>query len=394
MSVAYWQDKGRSGPEIEVDLVVIGAGITGTSIAYWLQGSGLSVAVLDRGTVGAGATGRNAGFVTCGSVEHHHRMVAKHGKAVAKQLWQIGRDNIDLIESALVNDGLQCDFRRGGAFSLAGTEHELEELARSAALLADDGVPVEMLSAAEAEARLGCVGFPGGAFYPEDGEVHPVKLAEGILARSGAAFYPHHEVFELEQCGDDTVRIHTSQGRFRAQAVVLATNGYSHLLDPWFAERIYPTRGQILVTEPAPRHFMSAPCYCNFVLDYFRQLPDRRVLIGGFRQLDREREIGVSDEPNPIIHEALEGFLQRHFPDLHGVRVAYRWAGTMGFSVDGLPMLGALPGRPQIYFAGGFTAHGIGMGFKVGQMMARLITEGADPGPLSARRLSGKTPST
>lgn len=387
MSVSYWQDAGLDLPESEVDIAIIGAGIAGTSTAFWLRDSGMSLAVVDRGDVGAGATGRNAGFVTCGSVEHHHRMVVKHGREAALALWRIGQDNIDLIESALVADGLECDFARRGAYSLAGTEHEMEELARSAELLNADGVPVEMIGAEEASTRLGCTGFPGGAFYPQDGEVHPVKLARGILERSGATLYPHHEVFRIESLSDGSVRVHTAQRRLRASAVVLATNGYSHLLDPWFTERIYPTRGQILVTAPAPRHFMSAPCYCNFVLDYFRQLPDRRVLIGGFRQLDKEREVGVADEPNPVIHEALEAFLARHFPDLAAAPVEYRWAGTMGFSVDGLPLIGALPGRPQIYFVGGFTAHGIGMGFKAGQMMARLITEGEDPGPLSARRL-------
>ncbi|MFN3201065.1 MAG: NAD(P)/FAD-dependent oxidoreductase [Bradymonadia bacterium] len=389
MSVSYWQDTTHGTPEREIDILVIGAGIAGTSTAFWLRSSGLDVAVVDRGDVGAGATGRNAGFVTCGSVEHHHRMVVKHGREEAMALWQIGQENIDLIESVLVADGLDCDFARKGAYSLAGTDHEMQELEQSAALLRSDGVEVHMVSEAQAAEQLGCVGFPGGAFYPDDGEVHPVKLARGILERSGADFYPHHEVFDLQVLADGSVRVHTPRGRFRAQAVVLATNGYSHLLDPWFADRIYPTRGQILVTAPAPRHFMSAPCYCNFVLDYFRQLPDRRVLIGGFRQLDKEAEVGVADEPNPIIHEALEGFLGRHFPDLAGVPVEYRWAGTMGFSVDGLPMIGALPGRPQIYFVGGFTAHGIGMGFKAGQMMAALIAEGQDPGPLSARRLAG-----
>jgi glycine/D-amino acid oxidase-like deaminating enzyme len=112
------------------------------------------------------------------------------------------------------------------------------------------------------------------------------------------------------------------------------------------------------------------------------------MLIGGFRQLAKETEVGTADEPNPMIHEALLRFLEEHFEALAGVRIAYRWAGVMGFSADGLPMIGSLPGRPNVYFVGGFTAHGIGMAFKVGQMTARLILEGASPGVLSARRFT------
>ena len=143
-------------------------------------------------------------------------------------------------------------------------------------------------------------------------------------------------------------------------------------------------RGQIIVTEPV--HQFLQPSYCNFVLDYFRQLNDGRVLIGGFRNADEEREIGYSDEINLTIHEKLEAFLNEHFPILRGKRIDYRWTGVMGFSVDGYPMIGALNEDPRVFYNVGFTGHGLGFTFATGESTARLMLEGKDPGVFSGRR--------
>ena len=385
MSVSVWQDRSPENEIIEVDAVIVGAGISGASVAWWMREAGLRVAVLDKGDICAGASGRNAGFITCGSVDHFSRQAGLLGEETALALWRMSQDNIDLIEEHLVGDGLECDFKRRGTYSLAGSDIEMVELSKTADVLTGLGVRVSVVDGADISREMSAEGFAGGVLYEDDGEVHPVKLVRGMLERSGAAVYPHHEVRDMRQ-RDDGLDVLTQKATFRTTMVVLATNGYSHQLHPWFAERIYPTRGQILVTEPvAP--FLSAPCYANFVLDYFRQLPTGQVLIGGFRQLEKEKEVGTSDTPSPVIQAALEAFLDRHFPVLRGVGIDYRWSGTMGFSVDGLPMIGSLPGHPNIYFLGGYTAHGIGWGFKAGQLTARLILEGEMPPIINARRL-------
>ncbi|MCA9527221.1 MAG: FAD-binding oxidoreductase [Myxococcales bacterium] len=385
MTVSIWQDQSTETRPLSVDVAIIGAGIAGASTAWWLRESGLSVAVIDRGDVASGASGRNAGFVTCGSVEHFSRQAGAHGEQKAIDLWRMSQDNLALIEQHLIADGLECDFRRAGTWSLAGSEHELEELRKTAEHLQKLGVAVSVAGAEEVHGRLHAEGFFGGVLYHDDGEVHPAKLVRGILARSGAQVLTHHEVRGLEQ-RKDGMRVHTRLRTIDAGIVVLATNGYSADLHPWFADKIYPTRGQIIVTEPvAP--FLPEPCYANFVLDYFRQLPDGRVLIGGFRQLAKETEVGTADVVQPAINAALEAFLRRHFPALAEARIDYRWSGTMGFSIDGLPLIGALPGRTDLYCVAGFTGHGIGWGFKAGQLLARLLMEGEAPPHVSTRRL-------
>lgn len=385
MSVAYWQDSSRqtTAPVVELDVLIIGAGISGASTAYWLREAGLRVGIVDRGDACAGASGRNAGFVTCGSVEHYSRQVRTHGEETALGLWSLCQDNLALIE-ALQADGLACDFRRNGTYSLAGSKHELDELAATAEQLEGVGVKVSVHGAEHVHQTLQARHFAGGVLYHDDGEVHPVKLVKGLLARSGAELFAHHEIFDLDLSGDGVVA--RSQHRvFKAPVVVFATNGYSADLHPWFAEKIYPTRGQIMVTQPVPR-FLHAPCYANFVLDYFRQLPDGRMLIGGFRQLAKDQETGTADVVHPEIQGALVSFLRRHFPPLAELRIDYQWSGTMGFSSDSLPMIGALPGRSNAFILGGYTGHGIGWGVKAGQLLAELMLEGKQPPYVSARR--------
>ena len=169
-------------------------------------------------------------------------------------------------------------------------------------------------------------------------------------------------------------------------SIVLATNAYSNQLFSYFENKIAPTRGQIIVTEPVPQ-FLE-PCYCSFVLDYFRQLSDGRVLIGGFRNTDVEKEVGFSDEINPIIDKKLEVFLHDHFPILRNKNIDYRWSGVMGFAADGYPMVGSLPEDPRIFFTVGFTAHGLGYTFKMGQVLADLMLDGKDPGIFGGRRFN------
>ncbi|MCO4760262.1 MAG: FAD-binding oxidoreductase [Myxococcales bacterium] len=390
MSISVWLDETHTahkpaGADVEVDVLIIGAGISGTSLAWWLKDSGLSIAIVDKGDIAAGASGRNAGFITCGSVEHYTRQVGRLGEDLAHTLWQHSQENLAMIRDYIVADGgVDCDFRQQGTYSLAGSEHEMRELEESAEMMQQRGIAVSLVDQAHIADKLGARGFFGGALFHDDGECHPVKLVRGIAQLSGASVYSHHEVHRLEPTGD-VVRVHTQRAVFRASFVVMATNGLSAQLHPWFADKIYPTRGQILVTEPvAP--MMAAPCYCNHVLDYFRQLPDGRVLIGGFRQLAKEAEVGVADTPNPEIHAALEAFLRRHFASLEKARVDYRWAGIMGFSADGQPMVGSLPQHPQVYFMGGFTGHGIGQAFRVAKVLADVMLHGESAGPYSARR--------
>lgn len=388
MSVSYWLDKSASTKEY--DVVIIGGGIAGHSLAYWFQKlmPDFKVALLEKGELGSGATGRNAGFVTCGSVEHFNRLVETHGKDLALEMWQFSEENLKLLKEEIIDDPSALFFEEKGSFSLASSDNEFKELKKSATLMESLGIEVEVLEEAAIQKRLKAHGFVGGIKYLRDASIHPIKLLDKIhqlTSQKGVDFHTLTEVFALERKGDKRL-IKTNKGSFQCDAVVLATNGYSSLLHPFFQGKIEPTRGQILAVEPVEK-FMEGPCYANFVLDYFRQLPTGELLIGGFRQLQKEKEQGFSDETNPLIQKALEDFIKEHLPLLKDKKITHRWSGIMGFSQDGQPFIGSLPDDPQTYFLGGFTAHGLGLAFHGAKTLVRAMLGESIPHWLSARRI-------
>lgn len=387
MSISYWLDE-SSAKVKTCDVAVIGAGIAGLSAAYWLKKEDpqLNIVIVDKKGLGGGATGRNAGFITCGSVEHFSRLCERWGKDVALEMWRFSEVNLELLKNEIIQNDSGLEFDHNGTFSLASTDEEFAELKETAHLMSNMDIAVDVLDAESIDRRLGVAEFVGGIKYLKDASINPIKLIKKMRALTGVEILENDEVHSIETLSSGTVVLQTQKHKIEAAMVVMATNGYSADIAKYFADKIYPTRGQIMVTEPVPK-FMEGPCYANFVLDYFRQLEDGRVLIGGFRQLEKATEVGYSDHTTDVIQNALYEFLQKHIPVLKGKKVTHRWAGVMGFSFDGQPLVGALPDQPQVFFHGGFTGHGLGLAFHTGKVLVDLIYGREIPKFVSAKRI-------
>jgi len=394
MSISYWLDK-KEKPTHQYDITIIGGGVAGLSTAYWLlkEDPSLNICLIEKNRLGFGATGRNAGFITCGSVEHFNRLVGKHGPSEAQNIWRFSETNLELLKQEIFSGHEdQIYFEQAGTYSLATTHQEFSELQESAAIMQKMDIKVEVVDQLEIQKQLNAIGFVGGINYQRDGSVHPLLMLglikEKILKlKPDFEFFTGHEVYAINDQAENKL-IKTDNGNFLTPILVMATNAYSDLIHPWFKNKIFPTKGQILMTEPLNKRIMQAPCYCNFVLDYFRQLPSREILIGGFRQLQKNSEIGHSDNVTGPIQEALADFLDKHIPLARGKEITHRWSGIMGFSTDGQPMVGSLPTDPQTFFLGGFTAHGLGLAFHCAKALVDSMYDRPIPAWLSAKRFS------
>jgi len=173
---------------------------------------------------------------------------------------------------------------------------------------------------------------------------------------------------------------------------MLATNAYSALLHPFFKGKIFPNRGQMQITEPAPLLF-SVAGYSHFGYYYFRQIPEPgntgmgRWLIGGARHLNFEAEAGFTDESaTEKVQADISAYTAKHFPEFKDVPISHRWAGTMAMTNDGLPLVGELPDLPKVFYCVGMNGHGMGFGMLVAKKAFDLMTKGVHPGMFDGAR--------
>lgn len=369
---------------LETDLCIVGGGVIGSSIAWFARQAGIDALLLDARQPALGATGRNAGMALCGIAESYASAVQQYGRQTARELWQLTIDNREMMLGLAAELGVP--FERCGSWLLADCAEEADALAESARLLQADGFDNHFTSR-DPFGR----GFQAGLHRPADGVIQPAHFNRALIEAAGVPVISGAAVTEIVTEGTG-LRVSSSRGTVRARRVLLATNGYSALLHPFFRGKVHPQRGQIQVSEPAPLVFPVAG-YSHFGYYYFRQVPEAnlpgmgRWLIGGARHLNFAAEAGHTDENvTAKVQADIAAYTAQYFPELANVPISHRWAGTMGFTDDGLPLVGELPDLPGVFYCVGFNGHGMGLGIKVAERAFGLMAEGVHPGIFDGAR--------
>jgi gamma-glutamylputrescine oxidase len=375
--------EGTPGPlPRQTDVLVVGGGYVGGATAYWLARRGAEPLLLERRGISTGATGRNAGFIAPGLGIAFAETARRYGLAGAVERIEFTRRGRDLALALIDELAIDCELERSGGLTVAASDAEWDELRESGVALRQAGLPGELLSHDEIAAHLDLplpATFKGAVFNPETLLVNPVRLNNGIVRaaqQQGARIHPCTEVFALTGAEDGRIAVHTSHGEVLAGRVVLATNAWSPLLAGFLKDRITPVRGQMLATAPAPPAFRRAMS-TNHGYEYWSQRVDGTIVLGGARWSVADRDEGYyAEEVNPVIQDALYAFLTTTFPGLAGIAVARRWSGIMGFSRDGFPFIGPMPGRKRLIVAAGFTGHGGPYFALAGKCAAELALDG------------------
>ncbi|HET8568109.1 MAG TPA: FAD-dependent oxidoreductase [Candidatus Limnocylindria bacterium] len=340
------------------DVAIAGAGIAGASLALALARDGAKVVVVDARHAGGGASGRNAGFVLAGVAENYVAACRKYGAERAARLWRFTLTNRTLLRALIERERIACEVRWNGSLQAAGTDEEWDEIRESVRLLAPLG------------ARATLVEPERAALFADDGELHPVRLVQGIARAAERRGVRIREGTRATAASRGALV--TERGTVRAGAVVVCAGAWSEHLVP--RSRVVPIRGQMLATAPAGRTVFERPVYANRGFDYWRQTADGRVAVGGWRYLAFDEETGEDERTTDTVQRALDGFLQARGID---APVTHRWAGIMDFSHDGLPYLGRR--ADGVYVAGGFTGHGNGFAYAGAELVASLIRAGRHP---------------
>jgi len=369
MSISFWQQSHRR-QTLTYDVVIVGGGIVGCSTAYWLhrRRPSLRVALVEAHTLGGGASGRNAGFILQGAGPDYGADVERYGERTARRLWHFTRANRDLMASELT--GTVFGWASDGSLTVAGDAEEDERLRASVAHLRAAGAPVVYLDPEEANERIDGEGFYGGLYVTTGAVVDPLRLVRHLARRSEAALHTHLPVQELHWGERDGVLLDTPDLRLWGRRVVLAVGPSLPTLVPSLSSYVRPVRAQMLATAPAQTTAIEHPVYSHQGGFYIRQLDEGEVLVGGGRHQHRDAEETAVDSTTPAVQATIERYLHTHFPWSRELPVQRRWSGTMGFSPDGRPVIGAVPEHPDSLFATGFTGHGMGYGFRMGRLLA------------------------
>lgn len=396
-STSFWQAEclerapGLLGEPLQgeqhADVAIVGAGITGTSLALWLAREGVRVAVVEARRVAAGASGRNGGFLLAGTAETYSEAIARYGHDRARRTWAYSVANHALAEQLVAEmeaDGWPSGHRQTGSLRIACSHRELDEITASIPLLRADGWRAEVVGNGDLPECLRAT-YLGGAYYPLDGEIQPAQFVTGIahLARNaGATFYEESSVESL-RAGADGFIVQSGAGVLHARSLVLANNAWlpdvaAQLGVEWLASAITPTRGQVLTTAPVAERLFTCPCYADDGYQYWRQLEDGRLVVGGWRNHSFDTEYTADETPGDEVQRHLDSFVREtlRLPD---VVIERRWAGIMAFSRDGLPLIGQMPGIEHAYIAGGYTGHGNAYALRASRVLADTILGRAHP---------------
>ncbi len=346
------------------DVVIIGGGISGCSIAYNLAKKGVkNVVVLEKNFLASGATGR------CG--------------AGIRQQWgtemncRLSMESIKFFETA--NEELEYDgdieFKQGGYLLVSSTEKEDEQFKKNVELQKSLGIQVDYLTpkkATEIVPYLNTDIIKSATFCPKDGHLNPFLTTDAYAKaakRLGVEIYTFTEVLGIKTENGKIKGVITNKGEISTNIVVNAAGGYSKLIADMVNVDIpvYSERHQILVTEPVEP--MQDPMVMSFSLNiYCQQTPHGSFIMGrGDDNEPRDLRITSSwqflDEMAKTVVELL--------PPIGELRVIRQWAGLYNMTPDKHPIYGPVKNLEGFYLAIGFSGHG----FMLGPMTGLLIAE-------------------
>jgi glycine/D-amino acid oxidase-like deaminating enzyme len=323
-----------------------------------------------------------------GMAENYAVAIEQYGRERARAAWRLSEDNLrDLLALGI---GELRSFQRVPSVLLALEDKEHDQLRESMELLREDGFDALWVSDG-ADAAWSSVVALGGLVNPHDGAVNPVELMAWLAAKLNDPVREGVEAAEIVP-SERGVTVRTNAGDVHAQRVLVCTNAYAGEMLPSLRSVILPKRGQMLAlrlkgVDDAPWRRLDASYYINFGHEYIRQTFDGTVVVGGFRWKRAESEVGYEDHPSPELQAALEGLAGEIFCDedespSDAFDVVARWSGVMGFSPDGMPVVGAVP-EPwnesgKVWFCGGFTGHGMSLGHRTATLAVRAMVEGGE----------------
>ncbi|WP_228129180.1 FAD-binding oxidoreductase [Pusillimonas sp. T7-7] len=361
-----------------IDVAVIGGGYAGTCCALTLANAGARPVVFEAGALGQGASTRSGGQVSGGvnvqkkalasgvedEQQREARLVARLRDAAASMTY---------IEHLIDDYKINCGWHKTGRMTAMWIPAHYEAWkSRLAPLNEHTQAGARMLPPEALAGEIGSSIYHGAALIERGGHLHPALLYAGMLEAArgaGARFLSHAGVKSIERSSGGYL-LKTSKGDFRAEKVVIATNGYTSSLTPDLKRQVLPIASHMIATEElAPDLARSilptnrAVSESRRVVNHYRLSPDgKRLIFGGRARFTPASE----DKTARLLYRAM----LKRFPQLEGVRITHSWGGKVAMTFDSMPHIGGADG---LYYALGCNGSGVAMMSYLGHSVARKI---------------------
>ncbi|HET9003341.1 MAG TPA: FAD-binding oxidoreductase [Gemmatimonadaceae bacterium] len=342
------------GP-VDADVCVVGLGGSGLSCIGELHRFGARVVGIDAATVGGGAAGRNGGFLLAGIAAFHHEASDSHGRERAVRAWRLTLEELERIAAETPEA-----VRRTGTLRIAIDEEELADCQAQLAVMREDRLPVEWYEGWEGR----------GLLFPRDGSFQPLLRCRQLATRAidgGARLFEHTRALAIGSEG-----VVTPAGRVRAPITIVAVDGGLERALPELAGRVRTVRLQMIGTAPATDVHYERPVYSRYGLDYWQQLTDGRIALGGFRDVGGDEEWTHDARPSEAVQQALERCLRERVRTR--APITHRWAAPVSYTPDGLPVVEQV--RPGVWATGAYNGTGNVVGALCGRAVAQLAVSG------------------
>jgi len=372
------------------DVVIVGGGLTGVSTAWHLAARRpqLGIALLEAGVLGQGASGRSGGQVL-----HGINGVTPDTPESRRRIHAVTGLGIDLAEE-WASRFAPGAFRRGGCLEIytdarrAEAAHAEIEARRAA------GIPAEFFSQGE----LPIAGARGAVLDPRAGRLNGFALLQGMrrpLVDAGVALHEHTRVRRIH-VGTEVV-CESADGELRARALVLATNAYTPSLG-FFRSGILPLHSHALATAPLDDARWRQVGWGAFEglsddldrIAYACRTPGGRLVFGGGGNAAYAYRFGGSPfavrAPSAGARAGgdratrfMRGVMARYFPSLAGVPIEHRWSGALAITLDRVCSMGVMGEARNLYYALGYSGHGIALALLAGRVLADLYEGNDEP---------------
>ena len=375
--------------DLSADVCVIGGGFTGVNTAIELAQRGLSVILLEARRIGWGASGRNGGQLIRG-IGHDVSGFAKYvGEEGVTYLERAGIDSVALVGERICEHAIDCDLRWGFA-ELANTPAQFAAFKGEQESLARLGYAHEtrLVGPQDIQQVVGSTAYAGALVDMGSGHLHPLNLVLGeaqVAESLGVRIFEHTEVLELIH--GDSVQVRCATGSVRAASLVLACNAHLEELEPRLSGKVLPAGSYIIASEPLPVEVGNqlipqnlALCDQKVGLDYYRLSADRRLLFGGACHYSGRdpKDIAAYMQPKML----------KVFPQLADTAIEFQWGGKIGITANRFPQVGRLQQYPNVYYAQGYSGHGL----NVTHWCAKLLAEGIHAGASSGLDIFSQVP--